>query len=121
MPKRGTRTLSEDRRRQQHDHERLDLLQDDRRHGVAPHECLREEDRRERRRSHADDDACGHVARTCAPQRRDGRHDEREQHGDEDHVLAEDDRRCLRRVREGVAQERVHSPEPSGNGDGGDT
>ena len=117
----GPRALPEDRRGEQHRDERLDLLQDDRGHRVSVHERLREQDRRERRRARADDDARRHVARASAPQRREGGHDHREQDEDEHDVLAEHDRRGLRRLREWTAQQRVGPPQPSRDGDGNDT
>ncbi len=105
---------------EQHDDERLDLLQDDRRHRVSAHERLREEDRRERRRSRADDDARRDVARARAPQRGKRGDDHREQDRDEHDVLSEDDRRGLRRLREWTAQQRVGPPQPRRDGDGND-
>ena len=89
--------------------------------GSPSHERLREQDRRERRRARADDDARRHVARARAPQRREGGHDDREQDEDEHDVLAEDDRRGLRRLREWTAQQRVGPPQPRRDGDGNDT
>ncbi len=117
----GPWTLTEDRGSQQHGDERLDLLQDDRRHRVAAHEGLGEENRRQRRRSRSDDNGCGDVAGPRAPQRRKRGDDDGEHDRDEDEVLSEDDRRRLCRVREWLAQQRVGSPQPRRDGDRDDT
>ena len=115
------RTLAEDRRGQRHGDQRLNLLQDDRRHRIALHERLREQDRRERRRSRADDDPRGDVARAGAPEGRKGGHDDGEEDEDEEDVLAQDDRRRLGRLRERAPEQRVGSPQSRRDSDGGDS
>ena len=115
------RTLAEDRCGQRHGDQRLDLLQDDRRHRVALHERFREQDRRERRRSRADDDACGHVARAGAPEGRKRGHDDGEHDEDEEDVLAQDDRRRLGRLRERAPEQRVGAPQSRRDSDGGNS
>ena len=96
---------------QRHCDQRLNLLQDDRRHRIALHERLREQDRRERRRSRADDDRRGDVARAGAPEGRKGDHDDGEEDEDEDDVLAQDDRRRLGRLRKRAPEQRVGAPQ----------
>ena len=109
-PEAGAGALAEQRRRERDGDQRLNLLEDDRRHRVALHERFREQDRRECGRPCADDDSCRHVPRSRAPQSRQGDHDHRQEEQDEEDVLAEDDRRCLGGLRERPTQERVHAP-----------
>ena len=106
-----SRPLAEDEPRADDRDERLDLLEDDGRDGVAVDERLREEDRRDRGSAHADHDGGRDVARACAADGHERGRDQRKRQEHEHEVLAEHDRRGLRRLRERLSQQGVGSPE----------
>ena len=106
----ATWLLSEHEPRAGDGDERLRLLQDDHRDEVPVEERLREEDGRRRRRARADQDPGEHVTRPRAPERDERGHEQRQRAQDEDDVLAEDDGRRGRRVRERLADQAVESP-----------
>ena len=85
--------------------------------GVAVDECLREEDRRDGRRAGADHGGGEDVPPAEPQERRQRRDEERQRDGDEHEVLAEHDRRHLRRTREGNADPRIEPPERRRDGD----
>src|SRR5439155_26006995 len=92
----------------------LHLLEQDRReHAARADNRLCEEDRRDRRRSGADDDSCEHVARPRAPQLAQRREEQGQGQNDEDNVFAEDDRRGVDRIRQRLAKERISRPHGS--------
>ena len=72
----GPRPLPEHDRSERDRDQRLYLLQDDRRDRISVDECLREQDRGQRRRARADDDSRNHEARSGAPDGRQRGHDD---------------------------------------------
>ena len=84
-------------------------------------ERLREEDRRDGRGAGAHGDSRGDVAPARADQPAERRDQERQRERDEQHVLAEDDRRRGGRLRERAPEQCIGSPQRGGEGDEDDS
>ena len=112
-----TRPLAEHDAGGDHRDHRLQLLEHDRRHRVAVDERLREEDRRDGRRACADHRRREDVARPEPEERRQRGEEQGERDRDQHQVLAEDDRRDFRRLRERPPDPRVEAPQRGGDRD----